>query len=238
MFAHTGEFSLHGAAHEPRWRWPHAALKAVGAALVIGLSAVVRPVGDATTERDAAPVVARPDPGVIAHLDRRPTHNGRYSAEVVAASPISEGALQSWTIHVAGRTQRRIAHADVGVEVWMPVSGERASVHPTVRYVGNGNYRVDSLCFPHAGWWNVALVIDGRAGVDSAAFNVVLPSRQRSSAGLPPAPGLPYCGARRLPLAPATGATLPPSVNTPPLGAMRRLPSPAFTTPSVPSHAA
>jgi hypothetical protein len=33
---------------------------------------------------------------------------------------------------------------------------------------------VDGLRFARAGWWNVALVVDGGRGVDSVAFNVVL----------------------------------------------------------------
>ena len=179
MFAHTGEFPSHGFVDGPRRHSPAAALKAVGVVLVIGLSSIVRPVGDdAARDRGrTAPAIERASPGVMASFGRRPSHNGRYSAEVVAASSTSEGALQSWTIRLAGRAQRRIAHANVGVEAWMPVSGDRSPVHPTVRYIGKGDYRVDSLWFPRAGWWNVALVIDGRAGVDSVAFNVVLPPR-------------------------------------------------------------
>ena len=51
----------------------------------------------------------------------------------------------------------------------------RAPVAPSVRYVGGGDYRIDNLIFPKAGWWNVALVIDGKRGTDSLAFNVVVP---------------------------------------------------------------
>jgi hypothetical protein len=81
--------------------------------------------------------------------------------------------------------ERRVAHARVNVEAWMPETGERSPLHPAAHYVGNGNYRVDSLCFSRAGWWNVALVIDGRAGTDSVAFNVVLPPAARVTHGTP-----------------------------------------------------
>jgi hypothetical protein len=67
----------------------------------------------------------------------------------------------------------------------MPETQERSPIRPTARYIGHGNYRLDSLCFSRPGWWNVALVVDGRAGVDSVAFNVVLP------------PAMPAAGATR-----------------------------------------
>jgi hypothetical protein len=51
----------------------------------------------------------------------------------------------------------------------------RSPVVPTVRYVGGGDYRIDNVVFAKAGWWNVALVIDGKRGADSLAFNVVVP---------------------------------------------------------------
>lgn len=39
------------------------------------------------------------------------------------------------------------------------------------------DYRVDGLRFSRPGWWNVAQVIVGRGGVDSVAFNMIVPSR-------------------------------------------------------------
>lgn len=51
----------------------------------------------------------------------------------------------------------------------MPETGEHGP-SITARYVGHGNYRVDGLVLSRPGWWNVALVIDSRAGIDSVAF--------------------------------------------------------------------
>jgi hypothetical protein len=152
--------------------------QAIVASLLVGGTAYALLSSDATVSRSATrngPVIDV-GAGVIASFDRRPSHNSRYSAEVVAADPIAAGAMQSWTVHLAGRTERRVAHASVNVEAWMPETGERSPVHPAAHYIGNGNYRVAGLCFSRAGWWNVALVIDGRAGTDSVAFNVVLPA--------------------------------------------------------------
>jgi len=116
--------------------------------------------------------------GLVTSLGKRRSHNGRYSAEVVATSPIAIGAGQSWTIHLARRTQR-VARADVTADAWMPEEPARERVHPAVHYIGGGDYRLDSLSFPRAGGWYVALVIDGRYGTDSVAFNVVLPAVAR-----------------------------------------------------------
>jgi hypothetical protein len=95
----------------------------------------------------------------------------------VAASPLTTGATQSWTIRLTERDDSVIADAHVSVDAWQPETEQRSPIHPNARYVGGGNYRVDDLAFTRSGWWNVALVIDGRAGVDSVAFNVVLPGR-------------------------------------------------------------
>jgi hypothetical protein len=63
------------------------------------------------------------------------------------------------------------------VKSWAPETGEVSSKVATSRYVGGGNYRLDGIYFPHAGWWNVALVIAGANGADSVAFNVIIPPR-------------------------------------------------------------
>lgn len=115
---------------------------------------------------------AAPAVGVVTSLGERRSHNGHYSAGVIETSPIVLGAAQSWTVHLS-RRNRRVSHATVSAEAWMPETGERSAVQPSVQYVGGGDYRIDELRFDRAGWWNVALVIHGRAGTDSVAFNVV-----------------------------------------------------------------
>jgi hypothetical protein len=178
MFAQTGEFPWHGSIAGTSRRPTSVWLPVVAAALIVGGVAYVSSSTDAAVPSTAArrESVVDVGAGLVASLDRRPSHNARYSAELVAADPITAGAMQSWTIHLTGRTVRRVAHATVNLEAWMPETGERSPLHPVAQYVGSGNYRVDGLCFPRVGWWNVALVIDGRAGTDSVAFNVVLPA--------------------------------------------------------------
>jgi hypothetical protein len=116
-------------------------------------------------------------PAVVASLDRRPSHNGRYQAEIVANDPLTVGVSQSWTLHLTQRNHRRLAHAYVSANSWAPETGERSPRAVTARYVGGGNYRLNGIYFPRAGWWNVSLIVDGANGVDSVAFNVILPSR-------------------------------------------------------------
>ena len=113
-------------------------------------------------------------PDLVTSFSERRSHNGRYSAEIVEASPVAIGTAQSWTLHLSRRA-RRVSHATVVASAWMPDDGMRSPAVPTVRYVGGGDYRIENLVFTKAGWWNVALVIDGKQGTDSLAFNVVVP---------------------------------------------------------------
>jgi segregation and condensation protein B len=57
-----------------------------------------------------------------------------------------------------------------------PETGEVSRITPSAHYVGRGRYVVDDIIFNRPGLWNVALVIDGPAGVDSVAFNVIMPT--------------------------------------------------------------
>lgn len=129
-------------------------------------TAIASPTGKAPSE--ASPR------GLVTSFGERRAHNGRYTAEIVEASPVAIDAAQSWTLHLA-RRGRRVSHATVAATAWMPDDTGRSPVAPSVRYVGGGDYRIDGLYFSRAGWWNVALVIDGKQGRDSVAFNVVIP---------------------------------------------------------------
>jgi hypothetical protein len=120
-------------------------------------------------------------PSAFTSFDRRSSHNGRYTAEVTSVSPDAADTLQAWTIHLA-RRKRRVLGAQIGVEVWMPDSALRSPVRPSVHDLGGGNYRIDRLAFPRAGWWNVALVITTRFGTDSVAFNLARPQQVRAHA--------------------------------------------------------
>jgi hypothetical protein len=112
--------------------------------------------------------------GLVTSFGARHSHNRRYTAEIGDASPVAIDTAQSWTLHLS-RRGRRVSHATVAATAWMPDDTVRSPVTPSVRYVGGGDYRIDGLSFTKAGWWNVALVIDGKQGRDSVAFNVVIP---------------------------------------------------------------
>ncbi len=180
MLTHTGEFTLSGPAgvpaprSAPRPRWLLG-----GIALALVASATSWAALERRSAASPAIVAESTTPGVVMSLGRRLSHNGRYFAEAVVDRPIVTGLPQTWTFRLTRRNSRRVAHARVSAEAWMPETGEHAALHPAVRYIGRGEYRIDDLRLPSPGWWNLALVIDGLAGTDSVAFNVILPSSPR-----------------------------------------------------------
>jgi hypothetical protein len=180
MSSHTGElplFDLPG--RGARRRSISNAHRAGHVALTVALVAAgIRAADpDATTLPATATEPRSMSAGLVASLQRRNSHNGLYSAEVVATTPLVAGTAQSWTLRVTPRDLRADAPARLEVDVWMPETGERSAVRPTVNYLGAGNYRLDGITLSRPGWWNVALVVSGAAGTDSVAFNVVLPER-------------------------------------------------------------
>jgi hypothetical protein len=114
---------------------------------------------------------------VFASLNRRPSHNGRYIAEAVAETPIAVGVRQRWTLHVSRPDLRPLEGATIEARSWMPESGTTSPVRATMRYRGGDKYEIRDLVFSTPGWWNVALIIKARDGIDSLAFNVRLGGR-------------------------------------------------------------
>lgn len=173
MSTRTAELPLPAAAEQRRTdevRWlTIACLLAILIALYAARTVGLAPASVAHESKVAAPA------GVITDFGRRPSHNRRYHAEVLSAGPESARVPQRWIVRLTGRNQRRVANAKVAVRAWMPETDAESPVHPTVRYIGRGEYQVDRVLFTRPGLWNVALVVEGRAGVDSLAFNVVLP---------------------------------------------------------------
>lgn len=56
----------------------------------------------------------------------------------------------------------------------MPETGVRSPIRPNASFIGADRYVVDGVYLPQKGWWNLALVIEGRDGTDSVAFNLIL----------------------------------------------------------------
>jgi hypothetical protein len=175
MFAHTGELPIGGWHKRPSWHAPSLSTSLLAVVLTASSLSAARAwriASDAGAESpDSAPARA----GTVTSFGYRASHNGRYHAEVVSASPMTVGENQRWTVRLTRHDHRRLAGAHVTTDVWMPETGARSPVRPTVSYVGGGRYAIDGVNFSRPGWWNVALVIDGRVGTDSVAFNAVLP---------------------------------------------------------------
>lgn len=113
--------------------------------------------------------------GAYLSLGLRPSHHARYQAVVDAAALIAVDTAQRWVVRFTTRRMRRVANADVSARVWMPDTGVLSARNIRGRYLGAGQYEFRDIRFTQPGHWNVALVVDGTAGVDSLAFNVVLP---------------------------------------------------------------
>jgi hypothetical protein len=176
MLTQTGELPIFSAPARTSRPAGHGAARLLALSVLAATTLGVWSLGGAA-QPDVDLRVLNPVPTMVASLGRRASHNGRYQAEVIAHDSLEVGRQQGWTLHVTQRNHRGLAHADVNVKSWAPETGEVSSTVATSRYVGGGNYRLDGIYFPHAGWWNVALVIAGANGADSVAFNVVIPPR-------------------------------------------------------------
>jgi hypothetical protein len=190
MSTHTQAHSPAGSAGDLRRPWTRTTATHVG--LLLFVPALVwggwmHAGGVDTVASVGLPPAA---PGVVASLGRRPTHNRRYHAEVTSASPLAVGVSQSWTVHLTHRGHRRLANAKITVSARAPETGDVSPITPTARYIGHGDYRIAGIELSRSGWWNVALVIDAKAGVDSVAFNVVLPDDLAAARARPTAAGL------------------------------------------------
>jgi hypothetical protein len=179
MHATTDEFMLLAASRATRVRETYFLKALTGAALSVGLwGAMWLPMA-------AVLGTARPEPmpptasTPVVSVDSRTTHEGRYSIGAVDVAPPTVGASHTWTIRLEDAAARPVEGAHLTAQGWMPETGEGSPVAATARELGEGRYEVTDIVFSRPGWWNLALVIRGPAGTDSAAFNVILPSREQ-----------------------------------------------------------
>jgi hypothetical protein len=205
MTTHSVRNPLVGVAPLPR-NLPrtHRAWLAFSVAVVAALVAAALPRATALppAETSTSPTSLDAPTGLVKSFGLRRSHNSRYSAEVIDASPVAVGVPATWTVHFSHRADR-IAHATVQARVWMPETTESSPAPTRIRYVGDGNYRIENVLFARAGWWNVSLVLEGRRGTDSVAFNVIIPPQSPDTtrpvdrlAGAPfiTMPGIPVIG--------------------------------------------
>jgi hypothetical protein len=178
MTACTGEIALPRAAD--RRNGSDRRTIAGVAVILLALSAAVWANGAAKSEPRAAtaiaPTTALLGAGAeIVDFGLRPSHNGRYFAEVVGTgSTLSVGAAQSWIVRISRRDRLGLDGARLTVRTWMPETGELSPALAEARALGDGRYAIDNITLSRPGWWNVALVIDGTTGTDSLAFNLRL----------------------------------------------------------------
>jgi hypothetical protein len=175
MFAHTGELPTHGWHTRPGRSVPSLTTSLLAVSFIASVLCAARAWHIATSARSESLASLTARPGVVTSFGYRASHNRRYHAEVVSVTPLIVGENQRWTVRLTRRDHRRLAGARIAADVWMPETGARSPVRPTVSYAGGGRYVVDDVNLSRAGWWNVALVISGRAGTDSVAFNAILP---------------------------------------------------------------
>jgi len=171
MYSHTAELPVIAGARRAR-RSITSAVSPLSAALLL-LSAFF----GVMAWRAAAPstrIVADASPALVVSLHDRPSHGGRYRAEVTSVSSLGLGATQQWIVRLARPDHRRVKGAHIAAHAWMPDDPTQVDVPATVTPIGGGRYRLDDIRFTRPGWWNVALVVDGPRGIDSLAFNVVL----------------------------------------------------------------
>lgn len=153
--------------------WYGRALGALGllvAAMTLAVGVAAIPPG---ADQDAA----RSQPEVVLSLSARPSHGGLYRAEVIDhAGSWEPGGRHSWIVRVDHADGTPVSGATIRPGAWMPATGEHPSVQPSASTdLGGGRYRIEGLRFPEAGWWSVPLQITSGTGVDSLAFNLVVP---------------------------------------------------------------
>lgn len=172
MFAHTAELPIH--VWYKRRRWPAALLvTSLFAALLIAAMLPTR--ARWTIASAGAPPATPPTPaGIVTSFGYRASHNMRYHAEIISVSSLSESESQRWKVRLTRRDHQPLANAHLGVEASMPETGVRSPIRPSASFIGADRYVVDGVYLPQKGWWNLALVIEGRDGTDSVAFNLIL----------------------------------------------------------------
>lgn len=176
MHTHTGELPTFGAPADAEQHDTRLNVTLAGALLLIGALSWATWGRPAEMTDLAARAAAPPTAGIVTSLGPRPSHDAGYQAEVISTTPFALREPQRWAIRLTQHGDGQVANARITVKSWAPETGEVSRIGPIVHYVGRGRYVVDDIFFNHPGLWTVALIIDGAAGVDSLAFNVVMPA--------------------------------------------------------------
>jgi hypothetical protein len=98
-----------------------------------------------------------------------------YAATLEPREPIGLRKLLTVPVRILDAKGRPVEGATVSVEGGMPEHRHGLPTQPRVtRSLGGGVYEIEGLRFSMGGWWQVTLLIDSPAGVDSVTFNLAL----------------------------------------------------------------
>jgi hypothetical protein len=89
--------------------------------------------------------------------------------------PAALDQLHSWTLHVATPDGQPVADAIITVDGGMPQHGHGLlSQLQVTKRLGGGDYLVEGMQFPMAGWWVVDFTIDAADQPDTVRFNMIV----------------------------------------------------------------
>lgn len=105
----------------------------------------------------------------------RASNRSLYAATLEPREPLRLRQLLAVPVRIVDANGRPVDGATVSIEGGMPEHLHGLPTKPRVtRSLGEGVYEIEGLRFSMGGWWQLTLVIDSPAGVDSVTFNLAL----------------------------------------------------------------
>lgn len=117
----------------------------------------------------------RPPAATEFGLGPRASANRVYTATLEPREPIRLRQLQTLPVRVLDAQGNPIDDASISIQGGMPEHRHGLPTQPRVtRSLGGGVYEIEGLRLSMGGWWELKLVIDSPAGIDSVTFNLGL----------------------------------------------------------------
>jgi hypothetical protein len=119
-------------------------------------------------------------PGIPEDLDvsaRKLSQNGLYIVTIQPEiSELQRGPEHNWIVFVQDRSGEPVENAGIIVQGRMPQHDAHnfPGSPQTSGHLGEGRYLVEGVRFDREGWWELKFGIEADAGIDLAAFNLVL----------------------------------------------------------------
>jgi hypothetical protein len=142
------------------------------AAVVAGMFAAL------VTFANVSEPVVETAPGIVTSFGPITSHNGTLRGKVLDAPGAITGSATTdrWIVQLERRSGQRVENARVDVVSSMPAVPE-SKAQRSATYIGDGRYEIAAVGLDQPGWWNLDLVVRYGGGVDSLAFNVIIPKR-------------------------------------------------------------